>query len=69
MNKGTWGAVLVFVGLLLTLGGVGGVENSLDDSTLLSATIVSLVGLVLMGLGTCYINENTNRYLDYNTRR
>ncbi len=46
-------AAFVFVtGLLVTFGAVGGVENSVTDSELLSSVIVAAVGLAVMYVGT-----------------
>jgi hypothetical protein len=45
------------VGLLVTLGGVGGIEASADDSALISAVIVSAVGLLVMWVGTIQIKR------------
>jgi hypothetical protein len=42
---------LVFTGLVLTLFGVGGVENSLTNTELLTAVAVSVVGLGTMWCG------------------
>jgi hypothetical protein len=41
-------AILAVIGFLLTLGGVGGVENSITNTELLAALAVSLTGLALM---------------------
>jgi len=43
---------LVFTGLILTMFGVGGVENSVTDTELLSSVAVSLVGTLIMWAGT-----------------
>ena len=40
------------VGLLMTLGGVGSVELSMDTATLISGVLVSGVGLLIMWVGT-----------------
>lgn len=45
------------VGLLVTLGGVGGIEQSIEDSALISAVIVSIVGLLVMWVGTLQIRQ------------
>lgn len=63
MSKGTWGAQCVFLGLLLTLGGTGGVETSLDTVSMIQAGLISLVGLVIMWLGTRLVQEQTDRNL------
>jgi uncharacterized membrane protein len=41
-------AVLGFLGFLLTLGGVGGIEVSVSSTALLQSMVVSCVGLALM---------------------
>jgi len=40
------------VGLLMTLGGVGSVELSMDTATLITGVLVSGVGLLIMWVGT-----------------
>ena len=42
---------VVITGLLITLGGVGGIEQSLTDAALLDSMIVSIVGLLTMYCG------------------
>ncbi len=44
-------------GLLLTLGGVGGIENSITDSELLSAVAVAVVGLGIFGCSALMIQQ------------
>lgn len=61
--------IWIFLGLLVVLGGVGGVENSLDVTDLISSTAISVVGCIMMWIGTAGINDDSNRYLDYSTRR
>lgn len=41
-------AILGVLGFLLTAFGVGGIESSITDTELLSAMIVSVVGLAIM---------------------
>lgn len=43
---------LFIVGLLITIFGVGGVEQSMDNAGLLSGVLVSVVGLLIMWCGT-----------------
>ena len=51
MNKD--GAMVCFtVGLLITLFGVGGVEQSITNMELLGGVLVSLLGLAVMGCGS-----------------
>ncbi len=54
-------AMFVFtVGLLLTLGGVGSIELSMDNASLLSGVIVSGVGLLVMWVGTLAMKRLDN---------
>jgi len=48
---------MFFFGLLLTFGAVGGVENSITDTELLSAVAVAAMGLALMYVGTLGIRN------------
>jgi hypothetical protein len=48
MNSATF---LMITGLLLTMGGVGGIENSISDSDLATASVVSLLGCAVMWCG------------------
>jgi len=49
------------VGLLVTIFGVGGIEQSLDNSGLLLGALVSTVGLMIMGCGAMMI-QNAEAY-------
>jgi hypothetical protein len=49
--KSSTAMILFFLGLILTMFGVGGVENSLTDTELLQALAVSVVGLGIAGAG------------------
>ena len=40
--------ILGFLGFLLTAFGVGGIENSINDSELFGAMVVSVTGLAIM---------------------
>lgn len=44
--------VLFTVGFLMTFGGVGGIENSMNNMELVVGTLVSGVGLLIMWVGT-----------------
>lgn len=46
-----------FFGLLLTFGGVGGIDNSVDTVSLAQASVISIVGLVFMFVSTTYFKE------------
>ena len=43
---------LVMLGLLITAGGIGGVETSITDAELIGAVLISTVGLLIMSAGT-----------------
>lgn len=49
----------VFItGLLLTLGGVGGIEHSVTDAELTSSLLISVVGLAIMYCGSLMLQKN-----------
>ena len=49
----TNGAMFVFIaGLLLTMGGVGGIETSVDNSQLVGSMLLAILGLLSMYAGT-----------------
>jgi hypothetical protein len=48
----------MILGLLLTLGGVGGVENSADNVALIQSVAIAAVGLALMYVGSMSLKEN-----------
>lgn len=50
--KTTTAFALFMFGLVLTMFGVGGVENSLTDTELLASVAVSALGLAIMYAGT-----------------
>jgi len=41
-------AILGFLGFLLTAFGMGGIENSINDSELFGSVVVSITGLAIM---------------------
>ena len=41
----------MFTGLILVMGGVGGIENSVAEAELLSSTVISLLGCAVMWCG------------------
>jgi FtsH-binding integral membrane protein len=51
----------IMLGLVLTMFGVGGVENSITDTELLSSLAVSVLGLMLMGVGVLMLREQGYR--------
>lgn len=61
--------VMIVLGLIVAMGGVGGVDVSPDLTTMLSCTAVSVVGVVMMWIGTAGINADSDRYLNYNMKR
>ncbi len=50
-------ALLVFMGIILTAGGVGGIEHSATDTELLQSTAVSVLGLLLMWVSTLALRQ------------
>ena len=50
--KTSTGFVLIMLGLVMTMFGVGGVENSVTDTELLASVAVAAVGLLIMWAGT-----------------
>lgn len=53
------GSIRFFLGLLLTLGAVGGIENSVTDSELIQSTLVAVAGIALMYSGSNSMKENS----------
>lgn len=51
---------LSMIGFLMTLGGVGGIENSLSNTELLQSALVAVVGLAVMGCGILAIKTQQN---------
>ena len=51
---------VAMVGLVMTLGGVGGIENSITNAELLDSVIVAVVGLMVMGCGVLAIKQQQN---------
>jgi hypothetical protein len=49
----------IIMGLMLTLMGVGGVENSMTNVELLQSLAVSGLGLLLMWVATLMIKQDT----------
>jgi hypothetical protein len=43
---------VIIAGLILTMGGVGGIENSLDNEGLIGSMLLAIVGLLAMYAGT-----------------
>lgn len=57
-------AFVFFTGLITTLFGVGGVENSIENADLLTGIVVAAVGLAVMYAGT--LGLQTSKYYDHN---
>jgi hypothetical protein len=57
------GMIRIVVGLLLTLGAVGGMEQQ-PEASLLAQTAVALVGIALMLWAARDINRNTTETLN-----
>lgn len=55
--KTNTGFALVIFGLIMTMFGAGGVENSITDGELLASVAVSAVGLLIMWAGTLGIRN------------
>jgi hypothetical protein len=51
---------LVITGLVMTMAGVGGIENSFETVDLLQSLAVSIVGLSVMGCGALAIRVQQN---------
>lgn len=52
------GSIRIIGGLVLTLGGVGTVENSMTNPELFVGIIVSLIGLAVLASGAKAVNPN-----------
>jgi uncharacterized membrane protein len=52
---------MFFTGLITTMFGVGGVENSITDSELLQSIAVSLTGLGIMFCSTLMMQQENDR--------
>lgn len=51
---------LVITGLIMTMLGAGGIENSIETVDLLQSLAVSIVGLAVMGCGALAIRVQQN---------
>jgi uncharacterized membrane protein len=63
------GMFLFITGLLLTLGGVGGIEHSITDDELISGVIASAVGLGIMYCGVLFLQREPGSSVDNPTLR
>lgn len=61
MNK-TAAAIVTLAGFLLVFGGVGGIENSVTNEELASASIVAVLGLLAMYAG--YLGNRNSGFYD-----
>lgn len=50
---------LFIFGMLLTMLGVGGIEQSVEDTALISSIAVSVLGLALMYVGTLGVRNGS----------
>ncbi len=55
MNRGFF---IFIVGIIVTMFGVGGIENSLNDVMLIGAALVSMGGLLIAWVGTVMIRHD-----------
>ena len=53
------GFFVFITGLMMTMFGVGGIENSITDPELALGTLVAVVGLLVMWSGTSLINKES----------
>jgi hypothetical protein len=54
----TKGAMFVFiVGMLMTMGAVGGIEQSVSNDDTMSSMVIAVVGLLTMYCGTLGLNR------------
>jgi hypothetical protein len=51
---------LVITGLVMTMAGVGGIENSFETVELIQSILVSIVGLAVMACGALAIRVQQN---------
>lgn len=51
------GILFFILGLVITMGGVGGVETSISNLALLQSTLVAIAGLAIMAVGVSYVHE------------
>lgn len=51
---------LVITGLIMTMAGAGGIENSFETVELIQSILVSIVGLAVMGCGVLAIKVAQN---------
>jgi len=54
------GLIRIVVGLILVLGAVGGIENSITDQDLGLGLLIALAGIGLMAWASVDINRQTN---------
>jgi hypothetical protein len=55
--KKTVGFITFFAGLLITLNGVGGVDASTNNFELTISTVIAVLGVAIMALGTQAFNK------------
>ena len=54
------GSIRFAVGLFLTFGAVGGVENSITNTELFASISAAVVGLLIMANGVSALRKNQN---------
>jgi len=52
-------AFVFFAGLILTFGGVGGIENSIDNSQLIGSMLLAILGLLAMYAGSLGLRNSS----------
>jgi uncharacterized membrane protein HdeD (DUF308 family) len=62
--KSSTAMLVTMIGLLITFGGVGGIENSVTNEAMLGSMLVAIVGLLVMYCGTIAL-----RVADYYDQR
>ena len=50
--------ITFFVGLLLTFGAVGGIEQAPPESNLVNETVIAFLGLAMMYVSTLMLKDN-----------
>ena len=56
------GTIRAVVGFIIIMGGVGGVEASLDNATLTQSALICLVGLMVFANGVFALAQSDRRY-------
>ena len=56
------GSIRFFMGMLIALGAVGGIEHSASNSELFYGLLVALTGLAIAYSGTKAMNQNERKF-------